>query len=76
MKELNTMWKVPFRGVYCETFVGMLKQTLWCHLVIKIFPLARDLSKDALAEYYEENPLEFFEQYKNTLRHGRAVRAS
>lgn len=32
------LWKVPFRDVYCTTFGGMLKQTLWCHVVLRAFP--------------------------------------
>ena len=65
--RLSDMWKVPFREVYCETFGGMLKEMLWCHVVARVFPGARDLGADALAEHYFADPGAFFEQYKGAL---------
>lgn len=50
-------WKVPFRQVYCDSFVNMLKQTLWCHLVIKVFPCVVDVAYGPL------DPQDFVKQY-------------
>lgn len=61
-------WKVPFRQVYDETFIGWLKATIWCHFVIRVFPFARDLESDALLEHYVERPSGMFEQYENTIK--------
>jgi len=35
-------WKVPFRQVYCDTFWRWVKSTVWCHIVIKVYPNASD----------------------------------
>lgn len=35
-------WKVPFRDVYCMSLRSMLRQTVWCHVVRRMFPGARD----------------------------------
>jgi hypothetical protein len=39
-ESMSTMWKVPFRRVYCETLGDMLRETLWCHAVLRLFPNA------------------------------------
>lgn len=41
-------WKVPFRQVYCESFRDMLKQTIWCHVVLRLFPDVVDLAQAPL----------------------------
>ena len=66
--RVGEAWKVPFREVYCDSFVGMLKQTLWCHVVGRVFPGARDLAADVLSSHYFADPSAFFEQYKRALR--------
>ena len=66
--KLSDYWKVPLRAIYCESFVQMLKATLWCHLVIRVFPHARDLASDGLVECYFDRPTMFFEQYESVLR--------
>lgn len=57
-------WKVPFRQVYCFSFVDWLRQTFWCHVVIKVFPNAIDLGGDPLVPHYKNNPKMFYEQYE------------
>ena len=36
------MWKVPFRQCYTHSFICWVKWTIWCHLVLKIYPTAYD----------------------------------
>ena len=35
-------WKVPRRQVYCATFAGWVAETIWCHVVLRIYPNAFD----------------------------------
>ncbi len=56
-------WKVPFRQVYCATLEDCVKQTFWCHVVIKVFPNVIDINSDALVQHYPESPRMFYEQY-------------
>ena len=35
-------WKVPFRNCYADSFAGWVKYTLWCHVVLRVFPFASD----------------------------------
>lgn len=75
---MEGMLKVPFRQVYCDTFVGWLKATLWCHLVIKVFPFAVDLGSDSLLDDYVRDPAGaalFYGQYEGFLRRARIERA-
>ena len=51
-----TMFKVPFRQVYCDTFIGWLKAILWCHVVIRVFPKVHDFGSDALASTGRTRP--------------------
>ncbi len=60
-------WKVPFRSVYCNTFVEWARQTFWCHVVIRIFPGAIDLHSDALVHFYKKEPTMFFDQYETLI---------
>lgn len=30
--------KVPFRQVYCPDFKSWLRATIWCHVVLRLFP--------------------------------------
>lgn len=55
-------WKVPFRAVYCDSFVTMLKQTLWCHVVIKVFPNVVDF------DFAPQDRQEFLKQYEFMFR--------
>lgn len=41
--SMKGYWKVPFRSVFCSSFGGMVKATIWCHIVLKLFPGARDM---------------------------------
>lgn len=61
------MWKVPRRSILCESFTDMLRQTFWCHVVVRIFPFARDISSDSLLEMYVAEPRSFFEQYEHLI---------
>jgi hypothetical protein len=61
------MWKVPFRQVYCDLFLDMVRQTFWCHVVIRVFPRAVDLASDALHEVYRDRPEAMYEQYQSFL---------
>lgn len=70
--DVSKMWKVPFRDVYCESLIDCAKQTLWCHLVIKVFPNAADIDSDALVAMYPGNPAMLYDQYK--WRIDRAIR--
>lgn len=63
-------WKVPFRQVYTSTFADWVRQTFWCHVVIRVFPGAVDLKSDALSEVYREKPETMYEQYKSIWGHG------
>ena len=56
------MWKVPFRQVYTNTFKHWVQQTVWCHLVIKMFPRCHDFGSDNLCDYYKRNPEKMYEQ--------------
>ena len=58
------MYRVPFRQVYCDTIGSWLKETIWCHLVIKLFPYVADLGSDGLRSSYLGNPELFYEQYR------------
>jgi hypothetical protein len=62
------MYKVPFRQSYTNSVADLIKQTFWCHVVIRVFPRAVDLSTDALADCYRERPAMMFEQYQSFLR--------
>ena len=33
-------YKVPFRMIYCETIGQWVRETVWCHIVLKIWPNA------------------------------------
>lgn len=35
-------WKVPFRQVYCDTLLTWLRATIWCHVVLRLYPYARE----------------------------------
>jgi len=59
------MYKVPFRQVYCHTFIDCLRSTFWCHVVTRIFPGAADLASDSLRDCYAERPDMMYEQYKH-----------
>jgi len=61
-------WKVPFRQVYCLSFSDWVRQTFWCHAVIRVFPKAADLSTDALSDLYRERPEMMYEQYESFFR--------
>lgn len=61
------LYKVPLRQVYTQTFKDWLKSTIWCHLVLKLFPFARDLGSDSLLPTYIDHPDRFYEQYESTL---------
>lgn len=58
------MYKVPFRQSYTLTLKDWLKQTFWCHVVIKVFPSLIDLETDSLSQSYIEHPEKFYEQYE------------
>ena len=62
------MYKIPLRQIYTGTFVAWVKETFWCHVVIRLFPFALDLYSDSLKGYYLENPSAFFEQYEPRIR--------
>lgn len=38
-------YKVPFRHCRAETLSGWVRYTLWCHVVLRLFPYARDLGR-------------------------------
>lgn len=57
-------WKVPFRQVYCATLVECLRQTIWCHFVIRVWPNCINLGSDSLVPLYQRDPNLFHEQYK------------
>jgi hypothetical protein len=57
-------WKVPRRQVYTHNFKSWIKETLWCHLVLKLWPNIIDLGSDPLRSEYVENPQMFLDQYK------------
>lgn len=57
-------YKVPFRQAYTETFKDWLKQTFWCHIVIKVFPALIDLESDGLKKRYIGNPEMFYDQHE------------
>lgn len=59
----QTMWKVPFRQVYCDTFGAWLRAVLWCFVVLKVFPHVADFGSSALLEEYIDSPKTFHEQY-------------
>jgi hypothetical protein len=40
LKRRKSHWKVPFRQVYCDSFKSMVMDTIWCHVVLKLFPYA------------------------------------
>lgn len=48
------MWKVPLRQVYCASFSDCLKQTFWCHFVLRVFPYAHDFGSDACVRYLQD----------------------
>lgn len=66
-------YKVPFRQVYCETLSLWLKETVWCHLVLRVFPHALDLGSEPVETYLEE-PVTFFQQHELALRRVRVER--
>jgi hypothetical protein len=43
-EPLSASWKVPFRAVYCATFASMIGQAFWCHVVLRLFPRATEMS--------------------------------
>ena len=61
-------YKVPFRQVYSDTFAGWLRQTFWCHAVIRVFPKVHDFGSDALVSLYRENPAAMAEQLDFLIR--------
>ena len=58
-------YKVFRREVYTFTFKQWIKATIWCHLVIKIFPKCHDFGSDALVESYRKKPKLLHEQLKH-----------
>jgi len=40
MKDKLPFWKVPCRQVYCNSFRQWLGQTIYCHLVLRLSPIA------------------------------------
>lgn len=64
---VSSMWKVPFRQVYCSTFKNCLKQTFWCLVVIKVFPHCVDFGS-APVEMYIKNPELVGEHYGFVLK--------
>lgn len=36
------MYSVPFRNVVIDSFVGWLRATFWCHIVLRLYPNASD----------------------------------
>ena len=61
---MRKMWKVPFRQVVCPTLKSCVKYTIWCHLVIRIFPCAIDFASDGLLSLYKQDNKTMFEQYE------------
>lgn len=55
-------WKVPFRSKFCDSFRGMLKSTVWCHLVLRLFPNVVDLDQGPLDREH------FLKHYEFALR--------
>lgn len=45
------MWKVPGRQVYCESIASCIRETVWCHVVLPLFPWAR-FADGGLLEFY------------------------
>ena len=70
-----TMWKVPFRPVYCASFIDMLRQTFWCHAVLRVFPHAHDFGSDALVDMYETEPSSMYHQLSFHIRSVKMERA-
>lgn len=68
MRNVADYYKVPFRDVYCDTFAGWMRQTFWCHVVIRVFPKCHDFGSDALVPLYRENPAAMAEQLDFLLR--------
>jgi hypothetical protein len=64
----RTFWKVPFRQVYCESFLSAIKQTFWCHVVIRVFPNVHDFGSDALVDLYIDEPETLFDQFEWVLK--------
>lgn len=62
-------YKVPFRQVYTVTLLDLIRETLWCHFVIRVFPGAVDLRSDPLADLYAESPEKMYEQYRSWFGH-------
>lgn len=60
-------YKVPFRRVYCNTFKSCVKQTIWCHFVIRIFPNTIDFNSIPLIDYMLNNPKGTYEQLEHML---------
>lgn len=69
---MKSHWKVPFRNVISTTFWGMVKQTIWCHFVIKLWPNLIDV--DSSPEFALEDEQKFAEQYRFMLARVRAKR--
>ena len=63
-KRCNYEYKVPFRQVYCATFKDVVKQTIWCLFVIKVFPKVHDFGTDNLKEHYKTKKSNMYEQLK------------
>ena len=65
---MRSTWKVPFRAVYAATFVEWARETVWSHVVVRLFPFAANFATDALLDEYCKDPPYLFEQYEPLVR--------
>ena len=61
-------WQVPGRAIFTLTFRDWFKETIWCYLVLKLWPLATDFGSDPLKALYLEDEQQFLNQYRWRIR--------
>lgn len=78
-------WKVPFRGVHCDSFKSFVQEIIWCHLVRKIWRHAQqnvdvrlpfayvDYSKPYTSALDDEVEWEAFDYMQRRLNEHRAM---
>lgn len=47
------MYKVPFRDIYCDTLRSWIQETIWCHVILKVFKSDIDSYREP-PEFYEK----------------------
>ena len=73
MNKMKINYKVPFRRVYSYSFKQIIKATIWCHFVIKLFPCVHNFESDALLDYYIKKKSNLYEQMESVIKKAKRI---